>query len=342
MWQSNPTLKDFDPRIGFSWDPSGSGKTAIRAGFGVFDVLPLPYVYTIGDALTLPFSLQTGLGSASSPLPQGSFPNNLPAAAFNLTNAGSRFVDQHPPRSYALNWNANVQRELTRNVTATVGYVGSHTIHEPFTTDDSNQVIPTLVNGVFTWPTPIGSGTLANPNVGFIRPIFFDGSSSYEGFQSQVQMRMMHGVQAQAAYTYGKCYDDGSGAQLGDPYLNSLASLMFFDKQHRHGPCEFDIRDAAVGFGCQVGPGWVAARRHRHCQHRRAIYADPKRRSSRTEQHGRWIRLSRPRSRMQPHQLQFQEQWPAVRKHELLQYPFDSGFGKQRSQFVIRPEAGQC
>ena len=242
MWQSNPTLKNFDPRIGFSWDPTGNGKTAIRAGFGMFDVLPLPYVYTIGDSLTLPFSLQTGLGSASSPLPQGSFPRNLPAAAFNLANAGSRFVDQHPPRSYAMNWNANIQRELTRNVTATVGYVGSHTIHEPFTTDDSNQVIPTLVNGVFTWPTPVGSGTLANPNVGFIRPIFFDGSSSYEGFQTQVQMRMMHGVQAQAAYTYGKCYDDGSGAQLGDPFLNSLASLIFFDHQHRHGPCDFDIR----------------------------------------------------------------------------------------------------
>ena len=242
MWQTNPTTKNFDPRIGFSWDPTGSGKTAIRAGFGIFDVLPLPYVYTIGDSLTLPFSLQTGLGSASNPLPQGSFPRNLPAAAFNVANAGSRYVDQHPHRSYAMNWNANVQREIARNVTAMVGYVGSHTLHEPFTTDDSNQVIPTVVNGVLTWPTPIGSGTIANPNVGFIRPVFFDDTASYEGLQTQVQMRMTHGVQAQASYTYGKCYDDGSGAQLGDPFLNSLASLMFFDKQHRHGPCDFDIR----------------------------------------------------------------------------------------------------
>jgi len=43
VFDSNPTLKNFEPRVGFSWDPFKTGKTTIRAGFGVFDVLPLPY-----------------------------------------------------------------------------------------------------------------------------------------------------------------------------------------------------------------------------------------------------------------------------------------------------------
>jgi len=240
LWATNPTSKNFDPRVGFSWDPTGSGRTAIRAGFGIFDVLPLPYVYTIGNSLTLPFSLQTG----SSNLPQGSFPSGaLAVVGFNPKKAGVRYVDQHPPRSYAMNWNLNIQHEISRNVTAMVGYVGSHTVHEDVTYDDANMVVPSIVDNRAFYPLPVGSGTIANPNVGFIRPIIWDGTASYEGLQSQVQVRTSHGFQSQGVYSYSKCLDDGSGAQLGDPFLNSLTSLQLFAKaQGRRGPCDFDIK----------------------------------------------------------------------------------------------------
>jgi hypothetical protein len=256
LFANNPTTRNFDPRLGFSWDPTGGGKTAIRAGFGIFSVLPLPYVYTIGDSLTLPFSLSESSGNPASPLPQGSFPVIPPSVDFANT-AGSRYIDRSPKRDFAMNWNANVQRALTSKVAVMAGYVGSRTIHNPTAADDANQVLPPQINGVYTWPCgptqpgnafcdPLASDPRANPNVGFIRSIFFTGSSSYEAFQSQVRLTNMKSVQAQLAYTYGKCEDEGSGAQLGDQFQNGLTSLMWFDKAHRLGPCDFDIRQNLV------------------------------------------------------------------------------------------------
>ena len=54
---SNPTTKNFEPRIGLEWDPFHDGKTVLRAGFGMFDVLPLPYVFGLNTAATAPFQI---------------------------------------------------------------------------------------------------------------------------------------------------------------------------------------------------------------------------------------------------------------------------------------------
>ena len=44
-YYQNPTLKNFAPRVGLAWDVFGDGKTAVRSGFGIFDIVPLPYLF---------------------------------------------------------------------------------------------------------------------------------------------------------------------------------------------------------------------------------------------------------------------------------------------------------
>src|SRR5579864_8672372 len=52
----NPTKKDWEPRIGVAWNPFGNGKSSVRAGFGMFDVLPMPAQMGAGLDSSSPFA----------------------------------------------------------------------------------------------------------------------------------------------------------------------------------------------------------------------------------------------------------------------------------------------
>jgi hypothetical protein len=169
-----------------------------------------------------------------------------------------------------MNWNLTIQRQIGQSLTATIGYVGSHTVHSPFTTDTSNSVGPPQVIQTpagTLWPCgPDGTGNLCatgflstgttaapvpssvfNPFVGQIRPSFFSTSSHYSALEAQLSKRMGHGVQAQASYTWGKCIDSGSNGDIGDPYQNSPSSLIFFAPGSRNGLCDFNVGQNFVG-----------------------------------------------------------------------------------------------
>ncbi|PYQ47088.1 MAG: hypothetical protein DMF78_24630, partial [Acidobacteria bacterium] len=237
----NPTLGNLEPRVGFSWDPFASGKTAVRGAVGVYDHLPLPYEFSLITLQAAPFFQLGTLGTLA--------PGTFPSGAYPLLT-GNRFlfgyVEQKPKRNYVLQWNLNVQREVLSGLTMTVGYVGSRGVHQPFHTDDVNVVQPTLTSAGYVWPTPQGGGTRINPTLGQIRALVWSASSSYHGLNVQLTKAMRNGLQFQAAYTLSKSIDTSSSGIAGDTFGTSLDVLPFFDPALRRGLSDFDVRHVAV------------------------------------------------------------------------------------------------
>ncbi|MBZ5566134.1 MAG: TonB-dependent receptor, partial [Acidobacteriia bacterium] len=119
----NPDRNNFAPRVGFSYDPFGKGKTVIR-GFGGISYLPL-------------------LQGAVNSLPSNNFPNVsltvfdfpitfpvpavLPSVAASTVNA----FDPNARDSYTEQWEINIQQEILPQTVLTVGYVGNHGVKLP-------------------------------------------------------------------------------------------------------------------------------------------------------------------------------------------------------------------
>jgi hypothetical protein len=237
-YYSNATLRNFEPRIGFSWDPFKNGKTAVRSGFGMFDVLPLSYETQNLTLFTAPFYL---LGSAAN-LPTGTFPNAYQYLQ-NVTNALLvNYIEPHPARSYTMAWNLNIQGQLSQSVAVMIGYVGSHGVHLPFRIEDMNTALP-IANTPqgYLWsgdPTPPSQ---VNPNFGWIEGLQWSAASSYHALQAQIKKNMSHGLQAQASFTWSKSIDTSSSGSIGDNFHNAVSSLPFFDPRLNRGLSDFNL-----------------------------------------------------------------------------------------------------
>ena len=233
----NSTLRNFDPRVGFAWDPFHNGKTALRGGFGIFDVLPLISVYF---PATTEFPFQTTGFIQNDATLQGTFYSGLPLP-FPVGSNSASYYDRQPHRSYNMQWNLNLQRELVPNLTVLVGYVGSRGDHLPLSNNDRDIVLPLLTSAGYLFPNPVGSGTTLNPNFGDIGGITYNGNSYYHALEVGVQKTMSRGFSVQGSFTWGKSIDVGSAGGVGDQFSNSIGAPPWYDLSTVRGLSDFNI-----------------------------------------------------------------------------------------------------
>jgi hypothetical protein len=233
----NPTLKNFSPRIGLVWDPFKNGKTSIRSSFGVFDSLPLLWLYDTPLTRSTPFFVQ----GVSTNIPQGSFPS----AAYPLIQAGplrTAYVDVEPPRAYSMKWNFSIQREV-RSLLVDVGYTGSRGLHLPIVERNMNTVVPQQTpKGWFFDP----NAPLLNPNFATINTTdTWNADSTYHALQTSVKGNLRGGLQLVGSYAWSKSLDTASSTgstAANSGYSGASALVTPLLPSLNWGLSEFDLR----------------------------------------------------------------------------------------------------
>jgi hypothetical protein len=201
------TRNYFAPRIGIAWDVKGDGKSAVRAGVGQFYQRE-----SLQNGLNLGFNPpfnRTLIGSRtldSNVAPfAGAFAPNDGVPQYGLDTSGKM--------GYNWQWNLSVQRELVRNTTLEIGYVGSkgNDLLHPY---DINQV-PAADRLAYIHAGSNAEATAELRPYGVfgnntIAILDHTGSTIYHSLQTQFVSRFMHGSQFQTSYTFSRAIGDVS------------------------------------------------------------------------------------------------------------------------------------
>ena len=246
-WWLNPTYRNFEPRVGFAWDPFHNGKSSVRGGFGMFDVLPLFSEITSQAAQGFPF-FEAGAATFDGKADVQGF---FPTLGYNCCLAGNAKAfrglnfQYNPKRNYVMQWNLDLQHQVTPSLSVSAGYVGTRGVHDVTKTEEPDIVEPTLTSAGWLWPAPFGAPGIdtalqrINPNFGSMRGTYWLGDSDFNGLVTDVEKRMSHGFYMRAAFTWAKSLDDTSTTQDGDSFTNSVATPDLFDVNHAAYPTFF-------------------------------------------------------------------------------------------------------
>jgi hypothetical protein len=203
-WGPGPDWSDWGPRVGLAWQ--ANERTVVRGGYGiVYDPLTGFEQDWKGIAGSWP---SAGGVFANTPLNQPGQPLTPIEATFGQVGAlalpgpspwGSLnwFLDPHQKDPRSQQWNLEIQREMTKNLAVTLGYVGSHGDRLP-----STGLWNTATTPGGTPPFPWYTGTAFYTTS--------TGKSNYNALQAKLEHHFASGFQYLVSYTWSKSIDQGS------------------------------------------------------------------------------------------------------------------------------------
>jgi outer membrane receptor protein involved in Fe transport len=265
--------KEFQPRLGFAWDPTGSGRMVIRGGYGIardtiFQNLTLfgvqqtqPTIYqTIID---LNSSVAPGTGACSGPLCTFRYGvDPLPAPAPGITDlavgAVGRMIDPRLTDPWSQQMSIGVERQFGNNYSFSADYYHVLGTQEPRVLN-MNPQMRELCDTSFTGSNPADARCVAGPTTRLLDPAFqaaglgagrlaqiYDYSTSnrsrYDGLNFQLKRRMSNHIQLQTSYVLS--WSNSWGGRPTSSYSGSgiavTPEVQF--RPDQFGPTIFDER----------------------------------------------------------------------------------------------------
>ena len=216
------------PRFGVAWDPFGDGKTAIRAGAGIFygsvsanewnqpaNAQPFAVRQTFTCISTFTHVYSNSVIGCTPSFPTGTslFPYTFnPSSPRFLGNASVETIDPNYQWPYSYQINAAIQRQLPQNVSLTVAYVSTLSHDLPMELDANAPV----------WAT---GATTSNANgrrpynqsgaLGVVSYLQARQTASYHSLQISASRPLTHNLMLSGFYVWGHAFQSASNNGVG-------------------------------------------------------------------------------------------------------------------------------
>jgi hypothetical protein len=275
MWKTRN--RDYAPRFGFAWDPTGKGKMAIRGGYGIlydriFDNIwsngawnPPFYALLDFDATgadSINYSNPGSIGAGYNPSgPCGPIPYPGPNAPCSADPAGKRVsiraMDQNMKDSSSQNFYLGLERQLFGGLLLRASYQGSLGRHlamlENYNRVDGQAYYRNMVqlaSGAATTPIPNSTLSSIRPNDLYTGFNYRSNSvsSNYNALVLEAQKHIGHGLEFQTGYTYSKLLDVNSELFAGCSTVGAQTAPYYYlnnaKQKLSYGRAAFDARHA--------------------------------------------------------------------------------------------------